>query len=104
MTRNPSSPLFPSLTSANNLLLHFRFIAQSFVSALSEYIFDTAIGGNFNAFLSQLSPRTMDSNANFSDVFSLAKYHSSVMDDILSASLLRSGQRAAGDLLRGTLE
>ena len=46
----------------------------------------------------------MDSDANFSDVFSLVKYHSSVMDNILSASLLRSGQRAAGDLLRGTLE
>ena len=37
-------------------------------------------------------------------MFTLADCHSSVLDDILSACLLRSSQRAAGDLLRGTLE
>jgi hypothetical protein len=104
MTRNASSPLFPTLTFSNDLFLHFRFIAQSFVSALSEYTFDTAVRGNFDAFLSHLSPHTMDMDATFSDVFSLAKYHSSVMDDIMTAALLRTGQRAIGELLKGALE
>jgi hypothetical protein len=103
MTREP---LFPTLASAQKLFLHFRFIVQSFVNSLSEYIFDTAIAGNFDAFLSRLSPSIQRhvSDAGFSDVFSLAAYHSAVMDDILSACLLRSGQRAVGDLLRGALE
>jgi hypothetical protein len=34
----------------------------------------------------------------------MAECHSSVLDDILSACLLRSYQRTAGDLLRNTLE
>lgn len=98
--------LFPTLTPSRKLLLHFRFIAQTFVSSLSGYVFDTAIGGNFDPFLARLSgnPSGPDSpNVNglgFSDVFELAQRHSALLDDVLSACLLRSGQRGVGDLLR----
>jgi len=37
-------------------------------------------------------------------VFALADAHSVMLDSILSACLLRSGQKAVGDLLRGVLE
>lgn len=72
-------------------------------------MFDTAIGGNFDAFLARLSLGThcdMDDTkkSGFPDVFALASTHSTVLDNILSACLLRSGQKAAGDLLRGALE
>jgi len=111
--------LFPTLTQSRKLLLHFRFIAQSFVSSLSGYVFDTAIGGNFDPFLARLSadatPPTSETYSNnnntntnddggFSDVFELAQRHSALLDDILSACLLRSGQRGVGDLLRHSLE
>ncbi|KAG6331459.1 hypothetical protein ID866_7628 [Astraeus odoratus] len=48
----------------------------------------------------------MDANAphEFRDVFALAESHSAVLDDILSACLLRSSQRAAGDVLRSAME
>ncbi|KAF9473401.1 gamma-tubulin complex, DGRIP91/SPC98 component protein [Pholiota conissans] len=102
--------LFPTLTPSRKLLLHFRFLAQAFVSSLSGYIFDTAIGGNFDPFLARLSPDNAnptndnDPVARFSDVFELAQRHSALLDDILSACLLRSGQRGVGDLLRQCLE
>lgn len=108
--------LFPTLTQSRKLLLHFRFIAQAFVSSLSGYVFDTAIGGNFDPFLARLCTDTTttmstfetynDSNndGGFSDVFELAQRHSALVDDILSACLLRSGQRGVGDLLRHSLE
>jgi hypothetical protein len=111
ITRKRSEPLFPTLASSNALLLHFRFIANSFVHALSEYVFDTAIGANFDAFLARSSPHALSSSTydederlTFSDVYTLAAYHSTVLDDILSSCLLRSSQRGAGDLLRGSLE
>ncbi|KAF9244855.1 Spc98 family-domain-containing protein [Melanogaster broomeanus] len=106
LTRSSSVPLFPTLTSSHKLLLHFRFVAHSFLSTLSAYIYDVAIGGNFDSFLSRIATcrETADSPIGFRDVFALAECHSSVLDDILSACLLRSTQRAAGDLLRGTLE
>jgi hypothetical protein len=79
------------------------------MNALSSYVFDTVIGGNFNPFLEELDPRGNEDDARrtqqrFSDVFELAKRHSSLLDDILSACLMRSGQRAAGDLLRQATE
>lgn len=109
MTRKNTAPLFPTLTSSNKLLLHFRFVTHSFVTSLVAYVFDTAIGGNFDAFLARLSHRTSqtsdkENNPGFADVFALANAHSAVLDHILSACLLRSGQKAVGDLLRGTLE
>lgn len=107
MCRPAARPLFPTLTPSNKLLLHFRFIAHAFVSTLSEYVLDTAIGGNFDPFLASLSlsqPAYDGHSLGFSDVFALAKAHSALMDDVLSACLLRSSQRAAGDLLRQALE
>lgn len=105
MTRADCGPLFPTLTSSNKLTMHFRFVAHSFVSNILGYIFDTAIGGNFDPFLSLLSPSSIDlGNSRISDVFALSKAHSSLLDDILSACLLRSGQRAVGELLRSSLE
>ncbi|KAJ6498990.1 gamma-tubulin complex, DGRIP91/SPC98 component protein [Mycena sanguinolenta] len=106
MCRAAARPLFPTLTSSHKLLLHLRFIAHSFVTKLSEYVLDTAIGGNFDPFLASLS-RATDGPGHgpaFSDVFALAKAHSALMDDVLSACLLRSNQRAAGDVLRQALE
>ncbi|KAI0042924.1 hypothetical protein FA95DRAFT_508656 [Auriscalpium vulgare] len=102
MTRRSSEPLFATMSPFNQLLLHFRFIAHSFVELLSEYVFDTAIRGNFDTFLEHLEPGS--SARKFTDVFALSDLHSSMLDDVLSACLLRSGQRVAGDLLRGSLE
>lgn len=89
--------------------MHFRFITHSFVTSLSAYVFDTVIGGNLDIFLAHLSHEsphdTDDTNtSSFSDVFALASTHSTVLDNMLSACLLRSGQKAVGDLLRGALE
>jgi len=85
------------------------------VSSLSGYIFDTAICGNFDPFLARLScgdsaglPSSSSNNNNrtfeFSDVFQLAQCHSALLDDILNACLLRSGQKGVGELLRHSLE
>ncbi|KAG6889226.1 hypothetical protein C0992_005970 [Termitomyces sp. T32_za158] len=109
MTRAVSQPLFPTLTLSRKALFHFRFVAQTYVSNLSAYVFDTAISGNFDPFLTCLSMSGNDengreTNTSFSDVFALAKSHSALLDDILTACLLRSGQRAIGDVLRSTLE
>lgn len=101
-------------------------MAQLFVSSLSGYVFDTAIGGNFDAFLARLSSSTsstsdisilgFDTNINgdpiharqeipdFSDIFEVAQCHSGLLDDILSACLLRSGQRGVGDILRQAMD
>lgn len=105
--RTEGMSLFPTLTKSRRLLLHFRFVAQAFVSGLSGYVFDSAIGGNFDPFLSQLS---FSSSAHetrrpsFSDVFELAQCHSALLNDVLSACLLRSGQKGVGDLLRQSME
>ncbi|KAI9442428.1 Spc98 family-domain-containing protein [Lactarius indigo] len=96
MTRG--GPLFPTLTSVNNLLLRFRFAAQSFVSVLASHVPNVAVRGNVDPFLARLTPGT------FTDVFELADAHSDVMDDVLSACLLRSNQRTAGEALRGCME
>ena len=114
--RSTSNFLFPTLTKSRKLLLHFRFISQVFVSSLSGYIFDTAICGNFDPFLARLScggggdsgllPNSSlnDRTFEFADVFELAQCHSVLLDDILNACLLRSGQKGVGDLLRHSLE
>ncbi|KAI0030769.1 Spc98 family-domain-containing protein [Vararia minispora EC-137] len=96
MTRNNREPLFPTLVPTNRQLLHFRFMAAAFVEAVASYVHDSVIRGTYDSFLLKLS--------SFSDVFSLSTAHSAVLDDVLSACLLRSSQRAAADLLRGCLE
>ena len=128
LTRKTATPLFPTLSPSNKLLLHFRFVAHSFVMALSSYVYDVAIGSNMDGFLTRLTaassptpatsglaastssntsdhrPESRDEHAVFADVFSLADHHSRVLDDILSSCLLRSGQKAVGDILRGCME
>lgn len=54
--------------------------------------------GNVDPFLARLVPGT------FTDVFELADAHSDMLDDVLTACLLRSSQRTAGDALRGCME
>lgn len=105
MSTSASPYVFGTLASSRKMLLHFRFIAQSFVANLVEYVYDTAIAGNLDPFLARLEE--VDSgttHTRYSDVFSLAEAHSGVMDDILTACLLRSGQRIAGGALRDSLE
>ncbi|KAI0769320.1 Spc98 family-domain-containing protein [Trametes elegans] len=127
LTRKAAAPLFPTLTPSNKLLLHFRFDAHAFVMALSSYVYDVAIGSSMDAFLSRLtaasgppksSPphestdalpesglgRREPGHAGFADVFGLAEHHSRVLDDVLSSCLLRSGQKAVGDILRQCME
>ncbi|KAI0268619.1 Spc98 family-domain-containing protein [Gloeopeniophorella convolvens] len=96
MTRE--SPLFPTLAAANKLLLRFRFSVQSFIYAVASHVPDVAVRGNVDPFLARLTPDM------FTDVFELADAHSDMMDDVLSACLLRSSQKVAGDALRGCME
>ena len=94
--------------------------------AVSSYVYDVAIGSNMDTLLARLaaaaSPeltistssgnndpnaRSLHSEAaagTFADVFSLGEYHSRVLDDVLSSCLLRSGQKAVGDILRQCME
>ena len=128
LTRRAAAPLFPTFSPANKLLLHFRFVAHAFIMALSSYVYDIAIGSNMDAFLARLSATSgstspargfpssgEDLSASglgrreqepvvFTDVFTLAEHHSRVLDDILSSCLLRSGQKAVGDILRQCME
>ncbi|KAF9804294.1 hypothetical protein IEO21_09428 [Rhodonia placenta] len=109
MTRKTDRPLFPTLTHSNRLVLHFGFVAQSFLASLSSYVYDKAIRGRFDALLDALSSREKESSAaqvepGFLDIFALAKVHAQVLDNILSACLLRSGQKAVGDVLRNCIE
>ncbi|KAI1796462.1 Spc98 family-domain-containing protein, partial [Ganoderma leucocontextum] len=121
LTRNASVPLFPTLTPSNKLLLHFRFVVHAFIMALSSYVYDVAIGSNMDTFLARLGTAaepelaiTISASASanerepaaeaFADVFSLGEYHSRVLDDVLSSCLLRSGQKAVGDILRQCME
>ncbi|PPR01645.1 hypothetical protein CVT24_001621 [Panaeolus cyanescens] len=98
--------LFPTLTKSRRLLLHFRFIAHTFVESLSGYVFDTVIRGNFDPFLARLEqpPDVSSQDASFTDVFHLSRCHSAVLNDMLNACLLRTGQKNVGDLLRQCLE
>ncbi|KAI0066235.1 hypothetical protein BV25DRAFT_1913006 [Artomyces pyxidatus] len=105
MTRKRTEPLFPTLVASNKLLLRFRFIAQNFVEALTSYVADTAVRGNFDTFLAHVAPEVEGTRqSSFPDVFALSELHSSMLDDVLSACLLRSSQRAATDLLKASLE
>ncbi len=104
MTLKRATPPFPTFASSQQLFLHFRFLASSFIASLTSYVYDAAIGENFDAFLKKLENSAAERDGTFSDAFTLADYHSRVMDDILSACLLRSSQKAVGDVLRGVLD
>ncbi|KIK67495.1 hypothetical protein GYMLUDRAFT_37627 [Collybiopsis luxurians FD-317 M1] len=105
---NSADPwVFGTLVSARKMLLHFRFIAQSFLTNLAEYVYDTAIAGNLDPFIARLQqPEEFAKRHNdgYSDVFSLAQAHSDVMDAILTACLLRTAQKSAGGALRDVME
>jgi len=105
LSRSHKKPLFATLAKTNSLFLHFRFLAHTFVVQLCSYVYDTVIRGHFDSFLLKLStPKGRSNGRRFSDVFELARHHSDMLDDILIAYLLRSGQKAAGDALRVCLE
>lgn len=137
MSRDPHAPLFPTLARSSSLFQHFRSVAHAFVTALSSYVFDTAIRVHFDGFLAELaaaasmaagdqtpdtsftssasaaghatssgrSARTSPLAApRFPDVFALARRHSDALDAMLSACLLRSGQKLAGDAIHACLE
>lgn len=126
MSRLSSKPIFETLVKYKKMMFHFRLVAQLFLSSLSAYVFDTVIGGNFDPFIERLAatasaaaplpiygsvsppstsaPYLQLATRRFSDVFSLSQSHSELLDNILSACLLRSGQREVGDILRQALE
>ncbi|KAL1704926.1 gamma-tubulin complex component protein [Schizophyllum commune] len=112
MSTDSVAPVFDTLAQARKKLLHLRFVAQSFVTAVSSYVFDAAIRGNFDAFLDRVSLSAAQLSAEaaseeeeaFTDVFSLADAHSGMMNDILNACLLRSGQRSVSKFLQQSLE
>jgi hypothetical protein len=90
---------------------HFRFAAHAFVSALASYVYDSAIRSQLDAFLADVVRHASRRphagaarSAHFTDVFALADYHSAVLDDILFACLLRSGQRVAAVTMQRCLE
>ena len=104
--------LFPSTPQARRLLLRFRFQTHSFVSALTSYIFDSAIGTHFNAFMRRLgsvvqqirshSCQEREDDEGFPsvlDVFELMNDHSKVLDRILGACMLRTQQRAIAEVV-----
>ena len=105
LSRSHKKPLFNTLVQTNTLFMHFRFLAHTFVTQLCSYVYDAAIRRHFDSLLLEITTDKEGSNRRrFSNVFELAQYHSDVLDNILIACLLRSGQKAAGDALRMCLE
>lgn len=119
LTRPKSIHVFETLPETQQLVLHFRFMAQSFVSVLSAYIADTAVRGNVDAFAVRLQAAEaailidaspdVDSAPHshitlFTDVYSLMQRHSRTLDAVLAACLLRGQQHALRDIVRSLLE
>ncbi|EJD53206.1 hypothetical protein AURDEDRAFT_53952, partial [Auricularia subglabra TFB-10046 SS5] len=103
------TPVFTLLPPTRKLLSRFCFQVQAFITALSGYVFDVAIGKRFDRLLANVANlRTHISTSDnrdggldtAMDVFALADYHSAVLDQILAGCLLRSKQATAGDVLR----
>lgn len=100
----------------------FRLFSRQihvFIGAVVGYVFDSAIGRRWDTFVRRMKKlQTQSSEHNASsdsglahtvedpifDVFTLSEYASSTLDDILSACLLKSRQRAAGTTLRVPME
>ena len=119
LTRPKSIHVFETLPETQQLVLHFRFMAQSFVSVLSAYIADTAVRGNVDAFAVRLQAAEaailIDASLDvdsapqshltlFTDVYSLMQRHSRTLDSVLAACLLRGAQHALRDIVRSLLE
>lgn len=121
-SRRILEPVFKIQASSNKLFLYFRQISQTFVDALSSFIFDVAIDENFDGLLTGLrevelfgsatddihfSPSlsiSKDANIVISDVDTLTVHHSRVLDNILHACLLGPGQETMQDMLRACLQ
>lgn len=112
----PDEELFKSKPQTYRLLLRFRFQTHSFVSALTSYIFDSAIGTHFNSFMRRLDlvvrqirlhsrqERDGDEGSpSVPDVFELMNDHSKVLDKILGACILRTQQRAIAEVVTDIL-
>lgn len=112
----PDEALFKSKPQTRRLLLRFRFQTHSFVSALTSYIFDSAIGTHFNAFMQRLESvveqirlhsrekRDGDEGSpSGPDVFELMNGHSKMLDKILGACMLRTQQRAIAEVVTDIL-
>jgi len=107
-------PVFQYAPQAQELLVRLRFQIQAFVTSFVTYVFDSAIGGNFDPYMRRIAelrgdvadenPAPGDSEHEITDVFSLEESHSNLLDRILSGCLLRTAQRVAGDALRNLLE
>lgn len=124
-TRHDTSPAllaFSVRSPIRKQLNTLRFQVTSFMSTLNTYIFDSAIGLNFSAFLDRLAklrhgvpdgPQTSMDDADdiptiedeeLRDVFSILAYHSAVMDKILEACLLKARHRSTAASLTECLE
>jgi hypothetical protein len=112
----PRTPVFSYSPKANAMLVCLRFQIQAFVTSYAGYIFDSAIGANFDSYLERISDRDNDKDImariqvnaeqehDVTSVFALRDLHSQLLDRILSGCLLRTAQRAAGDALRDLLD
>ncbi|KZV87381.1 hypothetical protein EXIGLDRAFT_773692 [Exidia glandulosa HHB12029] len=104
------TPFFTMLPPTRRLLSRFSFQVQAFVTALSGYVFEVAIGKTFDKLLADvanlrvhLSSETNLGYDTAMDVFALADHHSAVLDQILAACLLRTKQAPACEALRNCL-
>ncbi|KDQ15335.1 hypothetical protein BOTBODRAFT_131086 [Botryobasidium botryosum FD-172 SS1] len=110
--KQSANVLFPAYPHCFTMLCHFRFRAQSFLSNFIAYIFDIAIGVNWNSFITRLRNLQESSNADsivdnvreVQDVFSLVNYHSAVLDKMLEACVLKTRHKAVANVLTKCLE
>ena len=110
LTRPKAHPLFHPTSSAQKTLLTLRLKMHSFLTTLTSYVYTTAIGGNIDSLINRLliaeqSPSTGYTLPSvFSDVFGLMTHHSAVMDDVMTACMLRSAQGKLRDVVKACLE
>jgi hypothetical protein len=114
--------LFPDKPQAKALLRRFRFLSHTFVSSLITYVFDTAIGVQFDRFMERFGDiiqRHVASNHErvtsstdgvqgeyvgindaepVADIFEVMNDHSKTLDKILGGCILRTQQRAISEV------
>lgn len=121
-TTSPALMAFSVRSPVRKQLNTLRFQVTLFMSTLTTYIFDSAIGTNFSTFLARLTklrhgvpdgPQTSADDAHdnpiaedeeLRDVFSILAYHSAVMDRILEACLLKARHRSIAASLTECLD
>ncbi|PVF92172.1 hypothetical protein CPB86DRAFT_791428 [Serendipita vermifera] len=116
------SDIFPEKPQARALLRRFRFLSHVFVSSLITYVFDTAIGVQFDRFMEKFEDiiqrhvasiheriANLDDNSPskfmgvsdaepVADIFEVMNDHSKILDKILGGCILRTQQRAISDV------